>query len=121
MKTFPLILLLTSCQLIRSELFIRENVLFQNIDTISTTNSRWMVTFVTDFQPFHVFLNNLFDRLTKAGSAVESLKIRFDKASVTLYKRVLVSIQTEIHNLHRRRYQWLHYISSNSHPSATAK
>ena len=107
MKTFPLILLLTSCQLIRSELFIRENVLFQNIDTISTTNSRWMVTFVTDFQPFHVFLNNLFDRLTKAGSAVESLKIRFDKASVTLYKRVLVSIQTEIHNLHRRRYQLL--------------
>lgn len=76
MKTLFLVALLFGlCQLS----FISENVVIENINTISTSRSKCLVTFVIDLKPFERFIEKLsHDIITAAGLAQEIMR-QYDK------------------------------------------
>ena len=46
-----------------SEMLIRENVVFEKTNEVSTTRSNWLITFAIDLNPYQDLLNKLNDSL----------------------------------------------------------
>ena len=44
-----------------STILTRENVIFQELDIVSTTSSHWKITFISDILPFNELLEKLYD------------------------------------------------------------
>lgn len=59
--------------------FISENVVFDKVTTITTTRSRWLVTFVIDLKPFELFINRLFSDILKSSSLAQEVIRRYDR------------------------------------------
>lgn len=59
--------------------FISENVVFDKVTTITTTRSRWLVTFVIDLKPFELFINKLSIDILKSSSLAQEVVRRYDK------------------------------------------
>ena len=73
------LILLSLCFGLGQLAFISENVVFDKVNTISTTRSKWLVTFLIDLQPFEQFMTKLSnDILWTAGLAQQILR-HYDK------------------------------------------
>ena len=59
--------------------FISENVLFDKINTITTTKSKWLVTFVIDLKPFDRFLGQLSNDIVATAGLAQEIIRRYDK------------------------------------------
>ena len=53
--------------------FMQDNVVFQKVNEISTTRSRWLVTIVNDLEPFEIFLKDVTNRTAQALKTSEQL------------------------------------------------
>ena len=69
MLTLMIVLVLTSsvnCQ---------QNVIFQKVAEVSTTRSKWTVTFVIDLEPYQIFIKELFQDLYGARILARTMQI----------------------------------------------
>lgn len=52
---------------------------FDKVNTIATTRSRWIVTFVIDLKPFELFINRMFGDILKSSSLAQEVIKRYDR------------------------------------------
>ena len=71
MLMFHTLLLLTIG--LTSSLLIQHNVAFQKVNEISTTRSKWPLTFVIDLEPYEQLITKLDDDFENAQKAFASL------------------------------------------------
>lgn len=75
--------------------FISENVVFDKINDIATTRSKWPVSFVTDLKPFEKFIERLSqDLVTTAGLAQQVIK-RYDGSGKENFMNTFTSLRNE--------------------------
>ena len=82
---FAYLLLTVTFRCALTNSFIKENVVFEKVNEITTTRSRWLVAFVIDTDPYQKVLDKLSDSfqgiknsLSEAWSEMSNLK-RFGK------------------------------------------
>lgn len=56
---------------------VKKNVIFQKINEVTTTRSRWLVTFVIDVKPYEQFLSNLESDFVKVEDSLETIEKMF--------------------------------------------
>lgn len=83
--------------------FVRENIIFQKVNEITTTHSRWLITFVIDLTPYNTLLNKLDSQISdvKLHLSKEVLKY-WEKRKLDRYAKfenVFMKIKNEIWNL----------------------
>ena len=103
--------------------FIKENVVFEKVNEITTTRSRWLVAFVIDTDPYQKVLDKLSDSfqgiktsLTEAWGELSNLNFlarnRLNNVLTLLYKErqnikrsrdFLREELDEIHSMHRSK------------------
>ena len=54
---------------------VKRNVVFQKVNEITTTRSRWLVTFVIDLNPYEQFLTKLENDFITSGTTTELSKL----------------------------------------------
>lgn len=59
--------------------FISENVVFDEVTTITITRSMWLVTFVIDLKPFELFINRLYSDILQSSSLAQDVLSRYDR------------------------------------------
>ena len=62
-------------------LLITQNVAFQKVNEITTTHSRWLVTFIIDLEPYEHFINKIEDDFVKTDKAVSTMSAVQDKSA----------------------------------------
>ena len=62
-------------------LLITQNVAFQKVNEITTTRSRWLVTFIIDLEPYEHFINKIGDDFVKTDKAVSTMSALQDKSA----------------------------------------
>ena len=62
-------------------LLIMQNVAFQKVNEITTTRSRWLVTFIIDLEPYEHFINKIEDDFVKTDKAVSTMSAVQDKSA----------------------------------------
>ena len=70
-------------------LLLRENVVFQKLHIVTTTDARWLVTFVIQLNPFDEFLTNLTSTLDHAIVTLKALLKRYNVSHKATYFRSL--------------------------------
>ena len=56
---------------------VKRNVVFQKINKITTTRSRWLVTFVIDLDPYEQLLTKLENDFVKVEESLETIEKMF--------------------------------------------
>lgn len=56
---------------------VKKNVIFQKINEVTTTRSRWLVTFVIDLNPYEQFLSKLESDFVKVEDSLEAIEKMF--------------------------------------------
>lgn len=53
---------------------IQRNVIFQKVNEVTTTRSRWLITFVTDLEPYEKFMSKMKDDFSKVGESISMVE-----------------------------------------------
>ena len=56
---------------------VKNNVIFQKVNEITTTRSRWFITFVIDLDPYEKFLSTLRDDFKIVEGSIQALKTMY--------------------------------------------
>ena len=64
---------------LHSVILTRENVIFQELDVISTTSSNWKITFVSDILPFQAITNQLYKSLDDVLLTTATIMHQYDE------------------------------------------
>ena len=84
---------------------IRENIIFQKTNEITTTRSRWLVAFVIDLAPYQKLINKLNEHLTEASKDISEEVLRYwQKRKPDKYLRfenTLRVVKYEVQNLNQ--------------------
>ena len=76
-----------------SVIHCQHNVIFEKIGEVTTTRSRWLVTFVNDLNPYQDFINSLKCDLTGAIVMTQTMKIPItDNNVISVQNRWLKSL-----------------------------
>lgn len=92
MKTLFLVTLLFC---LGEQAFISENVVFDKINSITTTRSNWLVTFVTDLKPFDNFIKKLSNDIVQTAALAQEITRRYDKPEKEGFKNTLSNLRNE--------------------------
>ena len=118
---FRILLLAVILQIINSESFISENVVFEKVNEITTTRSRWLVAFVIDTDPYQEILSKITEsfqdiktRLYKTWNEVPKLSnlaqnrvsnilnmLYAELGNLEISQTFLKEELAEIHSMHR--------------------
>ena len=79
--------------------FISENVVFDKVTTITTTRSRWLVTFVIDLKPFELFINRLFSDILQSSSLAQEILRRCDRPGKENFMNIFSNLKSEFQSL----------------------
>ena len=79
--------------------FISENVVFDKVNTIATTRSMWLVTFVIDLRPFELFINRLFGDILKSSSLAQEVIKRYDRPGKENFMNIFSNLRSEFQSL----------------------
>ena len=74
----------------------RENVIFQELDVISTTSSNWKITFVSDILPFQAITNQLYKSLDVVLLTTATIMHQYDESEKQAFHNSFVSLRKEI-------------------------
>ncbi|CAC5398014.1 unnamed protein product [Mytilus coruscus] len=75
--------------------FISENVVFDKINSITTTRSNWLVTFVTDLKPFDNFIKKLSNDIVQTGTLAQEITRRYDNPEKEGFKNTFSNLRNE--------------------------
>ncbi|VDI31128.1 Hypothetical predicted protein [Mytilus galloprovincialis] len=75
--------------------FISENVVFDKINSITTTRSNWLVTFVTDLKPFDNFIKKLSNDIVQTAALAQEITRRYDKPEKEGFKNTFSNLRHE--------------------------
>ncbi|CAC5399406.1 unnamed protein product [Mytilus coruscus] len=75
--------------------FISENVVFDKINSITTTRSNWLVTFVTDLNPFDNFIKKLSNDIVQTGTLAQEITRRYDNPEKEGFKNTFSNLRNE--------------------------
>ncbi|VDI77655.1 Hypothetical predicted protein [Mytilus galloprovincialis] len=92
MKTLFLVTLLFC---LGEQAFISENVVFDKINSITTTRSNWLVTFVTDLKPFDNFIKKLSNDIVQTAALAQEITRRYDKPEKEGFKNTFSNLRNE--------------------------
>lgn len=97
-----MLLLLIILQLIstaeQTEL-VRQNVIFQKTNEITTSRARWLASFIVDLEPFDRFLSKIMLDVGHAKAIVETVKKEFKLPEENEYVTTFEAIEKEINYL----------------------
>jgi len=79
--------------------FISENVVFDKVTTITTTRTRWLVTFVIDLKPFELFINRLFSDILQSSSLAQEILRRCDRPGKENFMNIFSNLKSEFQSL----------------------
>ena len=65
---------------LHSVILTRENVIFQELDVISTTGSNWKITFVSDILPFQAVADQLCRSLDDVLLTAATIMHQYDES-----------------------------------------
>lgn len=89
---------------------IHENVIFYKVSQITTTRSKWLVTFVIDMDPYQEFLKRLTNDVYEAEKLAEQLAKRYSEPGNGRFKDIFETLRREATGLKNLRHQiYLNY------------
>jgi len=75
--------------------FISENVVFDKINDITTTRSKWLVSFVTDLKPFENFIQRLSDDLVATAALAQQIVKQYGESGKDNFINTFTSLRNE--------------------------
>lgn len=84
-------------------LVIKENVVFQKVNDITTERAKWLASFVIDFETFDQFLDKLTIDVKRAQIVAETIVGKYDGANESDYRSTFVALSKEINYLNESR------------------
>lgn len=75
--------------------FISENVVFDKINDITTTRSKWLVSFVTDLKPFENFIQRLSDDLVATAALAQQIVKQYGDSGKENFINTFTSLRNE--------------------------
>ena len=97
----PILILLTLglCE----SLIIHENVIFQKVNEITLTRSKWLVTFVLDLKPYSNFLQKLSSDIAEANQLSTRLLRKYEQPERNRFRDTFLSLKREVFRLKRAK------------------
>ena len=74
----------------------RENVIFQELDVISTTSSNWKISFVSDILPFQAITNQLYKSLDEVLLTTATIMHQYDESEKQAFRNSFVGLRKKI-------------------------
>lgn len=90
-------IILITCISYTFALSISENVIFERVNEVSTSHSRWLVTFVHDLKPYEHFINKINDDLNSVDEILRAISKFYDSQNKTGYVYTYDSLHKDVH------------------------
>ena len=81
---------------LHSVILTRENVIFQELDVISTTSSNWKITFVSDILPFQAITNQLYKSLDDVLLTTATIMHQYHTVKSTVRRKSFLNTCTAV-------------------------
>ena len=78
---------------------VHENVVFHKVNEITTTRTRWLVTFVQDLRPFQYFLTKLSNDIEQAANITDVIIDHYTGRSYGRFVGTIKSLRKEVKSL----------------------
>lgn len=108
MKTIPVFLLIVLVKTASTLTLLRENVVFEKVNTVTTTHAKWLVAIQINLNPYRDLMNRLNETLTEIEvKIINGLKLEADDIASDSIKNhvnnLLYIILKEVKNLQEAR------------------
>jgi len=77
-------------------LVVRKNVVFQQLNKITTTRSRWLVTLTIDLNPFDQFLTKLSHDIWNVTAIAKYISKKYDRPDKTSFLKAFMGLEKEL-------------------------
>ena len=82
---------------------VTNSVVFNKVNEITTTRSRWLVSLVTDLNPFEHALEKLLQDVGSTQKAIRKLTNQYDRPEQRGYNNILAGLRKEVKSLRKTR------------------
>ena len=76
-----------------------DNVLFHKVNTVSTTRSQWLFTFLVDLEPYINFVQNIKMRLGQNDKDLQDMMTQYPILKRPVYQDAFNNLRTELNHL----------------------
>ena len=78
---------------------MKESIIFQRLDVVTTTDARWLVTFAINLKPFGDFLEKLTMTLNESSITIGALNLRYNVSKTASFGTIVNGLKTELSDL----------------------
>ncbi|CAC5417991.1 unnamed protein product [Mytilus coruscus] len=79
--------------------FISDNIVFDKVNTVTTTRSKWLVTFIIDLKPFEGFLNRISHDMVKSSALAQTVLRRYEQPGKEHFYNTFSNLEQEFNLL----------------------
>ncbi|CAG2205199.1 unnamed protein product [Mytilus edulis] len=79
--------------------FISDNIVFDKVNTVTTTRSKWLVTFIIDLKPFEGFLNRISHDMVKSSALAQTVLRRYEQPGKEHFYNTFANLEQEFNLL----------------------
>ena len=84
---------------VQAVILTRENVIFQELDIVSTTSANWKITFVSNILPFQAIIDQLFKSLGEVLLTTATVIHQYDEPEKQAFYNSCLGLRKEIEGI----------------------
>ena len=84
---------------VQAVILTRENVIFQELDIVSTTSANWKITFVSNILPFQDIIDQLFKSLDEVLLTTATVMHQYDEPEKQAFYNSFLGLRKEIEGI----------------------
>ena len=82
-----------------SSTFMQENVIFHKLNEITTTRSKWLVSFVIDLAPYDKVIQGLSSDLVLTSHFIQKVIIYYNKNDTQVFRQTFGNLEKQFPSL----------------------